>query len=290
MTSGRPGCAVNRYYSSTLARFTTPDPYRASGGPADPQSWNRYTYVQNDPVNFSDPSGLDSCPAEFGSACFTVNGTGYWDPSVEYFYNLWLNSQGSAYDDWQRQALLDYMALAQEQANGWALSHPVAPGPHFPVENHYAQWQTDTVTAAFRNALRRLGNADCASLFGEVDPVATLQNAGFRLLDLGSPYQNSTGNWQATGAAAQPTSQEIWLNTSGPFFNQSVWAAGAGQFLYFDFGTGLTGADWGALLLLHELGHLTGVQGPDAGSPINETWTQSVLDNCFTALSNGLYR
>jgi RHS repeat-associated protein len=48
----------NRYYSSTLARFTTPDPYRASGGPSDPQSWNRYAYVQNDPVNFNDPSGL----------------------------------------------------------------------------------------------------------------------------------------------------------------------------------------------------------------------------------------
>jgi RHS repeat-associated protein len=50
--------ARNRYYSSTLARFTTPDPYRASGGPADPQSWNRYAYVQNDPVNYHDPSGL----------------------------------------------------------------------------------------------------------------------------------------------------------------------------------------------------------------------------------------
>ena len=35
----------------------TPDPYRASGGPADPGSWNRYAYVQGDPVNFYDPSG-----------------------------------------------------------------------------------------------------------------------------------------------------------------------------------------------------------------------------------------
>src|SRR6266496_1241316 len=39
--------AVNRYYSSTLGRFMTPDPYRANiGGPADPGSWNRYAYVQ----------------------------------------------------------------------------------------------------------------------------------------------------------------------------------------------------------------------------------------------------
>jgi RHS repeat-associated protein len=49
--------AVNRYYSSTYGRFTSADPYRASGGPADPGSWNRYAYVQGDPVNLNDPSG-----------------------------------------------------------------------------------------------------------------------------------------------------------------------------------------------------------------------------------------
>jgi len=45
-----------RYYSSAQGRFTGVDP-----GPyvvADPQSWNRYTYVQNNPVKFNDPSGL----------------------------------------------------------------------------------------------------------------------------------------------------------------------------------------------------------------------------------------
>jgi len=39
-------------------RFNSPDPSRASGGPGDPGSWNRYSYVQGDPVNFHDPSGL----------------------------------------------------------------------------------------------------------------------------------------------------------------------------------------------------------------------------------------
>jgi RHS repeat-associated protein len=31
--------AMNRYYQSTWGRFTSPDPYRASGGPGDPGSW-----------------------------------------------------------------------------------------------------------------------------------------------------------------------------------------------------------------------------------------------------------
>jgi RHS repeat-associated protein len=50
--------ANQRYYRSIHGGFLTPDPYRASGGPADPGSWNRYAYVGGDPVNFNDPAGL----------------------------------------------------------------------------------------------------------------------------------------------------------------------------------------------------------------------------------------
>ena len=40
-------------------RWTSPDPYNGSISLGNPQSFNRYSYVQNDPVNFIDPSGLD---------------------------------------------------------------------------------------------------------------------------------------------------------------------------------------------------------------------------------------
>jgi RHS repeat-associated protein len=53
--------ANQRYYSSTLGRFLSPDPYKASNGgpgePSDPQSWNRYAYAGNDPVDRYDPTG-----------------------------------------------------------------------------------------------------------------------------------------------------------------------------------------------------------------------------------------
>jgi RHS repeat-associated protein len=52
--------AQNRYYATTLGRFTSPDPYKASGGPSDPQSWNQYAYVQGDPINYFDPEGLET--------------------------------------------------------------------------------------------------------------------------------------------------------------------------------------------------------------------------------------
>jgi RHS repeat-associated protein len=50
--------AQNRYHQPGMGRFLTADPYRASGGPGDPGSWNRYAYTRGDPVNRYDPTGL----------------------------------------------------------------------------------------------------------------------------------------------------------------------------------------------------------------------------------------
>ncbi len=44
-----------RVYDPLLARFTSPDTTTES--PFDPQDWNRYSYVGNDPLAFTDPSG-----------------------------------------------------------------------------------------------------------------------------------------------------------------------------------------------------------------------------------------
>jgi RHS repeat-associated protein len=51
--------AHNRYYSNAYGRFMTPDPSASSESPNNPQSWNRYPYVLGDPVNGTDPTGLD---------------------------------------------------------------------------------------------------------------------------------------------------------------------------------------------------------------------------------------
>jgi RHS repeat-associated protein len=52
--------AINRYYHSALGRFVSPDPVEP-GDPTEPQSWNYYAYVLNDPINFNDPEGLIPC-------------------------------------------------------------------------------------------------------------------------------------------------------------------------------------------------------------------------------------
>jgi RHS repeat-associated protein len=82
--------ALNRYYSSSHGRFLTPDPYYSSAGPEGPQSWNRYAYVENDPVNKVDPYGLDlfwadsllMFPGELG-------GIGGWGWGLPSWMDIW---------------------------------------------------------------------------------------------------------------------------------------------------------------------------------------------------------
>lgn len=46
-----------RYYGSPLGRFTTPDESFVDQFEDDPQSWNLYSYVRNNPIRFRDPTG-----------------------------------------------------------------------------------------------------------------------------------------------------------------------------------------------------------------------------------------
>jgi RHS repeat-associated protein len=47
-----------RFDSSSLGRFTSPDPLLNSGRPGNPQTWNRYAYALNNPLRIVDPTGL----------------------------------------------------------------------------------------------------------------------------------------------------------------------------------------------------------------------------------------
>jgi RHS repeat-associated protein len=55
---------------STQGRWSSPDPAGlAAVNPTNPQSWNRYDYVLNSPVNLIDPFGLTTCDAN-GNNCY----------------------------------------------------------------------------------------------------------------------------------------------------------------------------------------------------------------------------
>ncbi len=48
-----------RKLENQAGRWTSPDPYNGSMNTGNPQSLNRYSYVENQPTNFVDPSGLN---------------------------------------------------------------------------------------------------------------------------------------------------------------------------------------------------------------------------------------
>jgi RHS repeat-associated protein len=50
-----------RFYLSAVGRFMSPDPLNAGADPNNPQSWNMYSYVLNNPLSLTDPLGLGPC-------------------------------------------------------------------------------------------------------------------------------------------------------------------------------------------------------------------------------------
>jgi len=47
-----------RYFSGAMGRFTSPDPGNFGSALGDPQSWNAYAYGRNNPLRYTDPTGL----------------------------------------------------------------------------------------------------------------------------------------------------------------------------------------------------------------------------------------
>jgi RHS repeat-associated protein len=55
-----------RSYAFSNGRFMSPDPANAGADPSNPQSWNMYSYVMNNPLNAIDPTGMN-CVWDNGS-------------------------------------------------------------------------------------------------------------------------------------------------------------------------------------------------------------------------------
>jgi RHS repeat-associated protein len=72
-----------RYYASSMGRFMSPDDPKFSEK-SDPQSWNLYSYVGNNPLSKTDPTGHN---------WFDINGQWQWHKGSDY---SWTDSGGNA--------------------------------------------------------------------------------------------------------------------------------------------------------------------------------------------------
>jgi RHS repeat-associated protein len=169
-----------RYSSSAQGRFTSADTFAGSTG--NPQSLNRYAYVGNNPLNFSDPSGHDRFSASSNGFAAAMNGQGgYMDPDNDDPTGL-AHRANAQIDAW----------IAQEAAEQQAQSGAQ------PTAESTAQSQGDTGSqpeSESSNPALGMQDRELALLFGDCDSIARGSDTRSGELDrtLGNHFYTADG-------------------------------------------------------------------------------------------------
>ncbi len=145
--------AMNRRYGSIGARFSQADPYDGSYNMNDPQSFNRYSYVQNDPVNFTDPSGLEQAD------CTDDDGNPIKCDIERISHSEW----GPAF--WLRFILdSQFSGLSGDRPHGGGDPGPPTPDPQNPATADAITRSDAQVDARYTDCSRHLGGSPAPSI------------------------------------------------------------------------------------------------------------------------------
>ena len=270
-----------RQYSPTQGRWMTPDP----GGlgvvdPTNPQSWNRYAYVMNNPLNFIDFVGLECYASDQFGNC-TNWGTGgnlallggFGDP-----INLLLTA-------YTPTALLGYvqhdeagntidMGYQAYYGNWDMLAFAVSGFGNFgPYVSPGVQAGVDVVKQVLsqKNSCSDYFNDMALNFSGTPSIMDVLNNTSFRVIG-GEP---STVGAESSEGSAQ-NSPLVVINPNGPFF---ISMPGTTIYSIGPYVGGTSQAQ--AIILLHELAHTIDAIPSDATSVRQSVEnTNTILQNC----------
>ncbi len=96
--------AVFRNQSGTLGRFLRPDPYDGSYNITEPKSLNRYSYVGNRPLMFTDPQGMYRCVTStsyYQGNVIATNTVCYWTD-----FSIFTTGEGGPnYSNWGQRGV-----------------------------------------------------------------------------------------------------------------------------------------------------------------------------------------
>jgi RHS repeat-associated protein len=241
--------ADQRYYVPGAGRFLTADPAEADS--ESPLSWNRYTYVEGDPINYSDPEGdIKSCPSGTrtgpdGKSCVADGSEG--------------SGRRAGGDGPRGRAKRVPVGDARREERGRGPSPPAATGD--PVQGG--------LDKARERALEMLQSPECQSLFGTAESRAN----GFDPATLIAGLFSSTNGATVRAGTATITSVFGRMTSLGPLgLTVGPLPPGAVVDVAVLINTSTFGLDeWNdALTLLHELGHVYNAAPGAGGSPISK--------------------
>ena len=237
--------ADQRYYDSIKGRFWSPDPGGlATADPKNPGTWNRYAYVNGDPINFADSTGLYQYWVGDGNPFFPDQ----WDiiPRI-----------GMPLCFWRPAACAPDLALLRGE---------LADAREAGGSSGIGALRAAFLDPAVNGAKRILeSDPDCAGLFGPKDVISSpgealeeaYNNNQIRLLPFGSNVPSGVGA-QTTGVDG------VIQIASNRYFVTGILADGTpvNQATSPNF-VGLSLAEVDQLIVIHELLHFMGIVGDD---------------------------
>jgi len=259
----------NRELSSAQGRWISPDPAGLRAvDPSNPQTWNRYAYVANNPNLYIDPLGLWRFP------CSNPGGEGCWDPA----------GNGVNFgDNWNVFATIPIAPLSGAIWDGpicWNCTYvqvgvlqTQGGGGNQTPANNLQPWQRRASVVAILRAKN-----GCSGWFNTGTGSAADIMTQVRILNIAPP-----GNPDIPGPDAQTSPDPISpidVYTNGRFWPNSANGLPVGGM----FPPGSPGAQ--TIILLHELAHKTGLIPSDGFSPAqSDQNTQTVTGQCAAAIN-----
>jgi len=138
--------AQHRSYSINQGRWLTPDPAGlAAMDPSNPQTWNRYAYVLNNPVSFTDPTGLE-CVWDDGSYDSEFDPHTGWPGGCQDQGGSWVELGQNG--NWSNQADASNALMVSDIQNGLVNSvmNIGADGQQYSTFYNSAGQATETIT------------------------------------------------------------------------------------------------------------------------------------------------
>jgi RHS repeat-associated protein len=291
--------AMARYYASRLGRFLSID--FLSGSIGDPQSLNRYAYVENDPVDNTDPSGQCIPPTaylgggiHYGIQCppngdfsdaYGGGGVTYVDitygPVVGY-----INYTGTGYaasSNYDQETSVAEYGYIYANTISFALSSSGGGGDASPgLQKKFQQ----IANARLFTALAILNDPNCLLFLGGA-ALPTLANVPIVTAGRYSGADGGVAGMQTTSPTEPGGSNTFKINITedGPFFGPGKSVTRVGGMLL------RAGSPrFQAFALLHEIGHITGAIIPDNNHDNNDEAAQArnnaaIVSNCKDALA-----